>query len=106
MIRMIALMAAAALVWVLLVGHARAQEIDPANPDWVMVTGCALQNYPKRPHASDTTEEYRRKFDLFWEIRDCRIMLLARDAGWRAAGRPTSSNTYPPIGMNKAGDYR
>ncbi|CAB4165217.1 hypothetical protein UFOVP833_37 [uncultured Caudovirales phage] len=94
-----------ALAMVVTSRHVRA-EIDPERPDWVMIVGCALNPYPKRPHASDTAEEYRRKLDLFWEIRDCRLMLLARDAGWRAAGRPTSANAYPPLPMVRDGDYR
>lgn len=104
MIRMVALMLAAAGVWVVLVVAARA-EIDPEKPDWPMIVGCAMTPFPKRAHPDDMSDEYRRKLDLFWEVRDCRLMLLARDAGWRAAGRPTSSNAYPPIGMVRPGDY-
>lgn len=104
MIRMALFMFAAAGVWVVLVVAARA-DIDPEKPDWPMIVGCAMTPYPKRAHPDDTSDEYRRKLDLFWEIRDCRLMLLARDAGWRAAGRPTSSNAYPPIGMVRPGDY-
>ena len=105
MIRMVALMLAAAGVWVVLVVAARA-DIDPEKPDWPMIVGCAMTPFPKRAHADDTSDEYRRKLDLFWEVYTCRLMLLARDAGWRAAGRPTSSNAYPPIGMVRPGDYR
>ena len=93
-----------ALALVVVGRRAKAIDIDLENPDWVMVVGCANHPYPKRPHANDTAEEYRRKLNLFWEIRDCRLMLLARDAGWRAAGRPTSANAYPPLPMVRDGD--
>ena len=102
MIRMIATMAAAALVWVLLVGHARSQEIDPTAPDWVMVVGCAKTPYPDLTWTNQNQMLARQL--LFWEVHTCRLMLMARAATWREVGGGTV-NHYPAVRMLQPGDY-
>lgn len=103
MIRMIALMATAALVGVLLVNNARSQEIDPAAPDWVMVVGCAKTPYPDLTWSSNQNQMLARQL-LFWEVHTCRLMLFARAATWREIGGG-AVNHYPAVRMLQPGDY-
>jgi hypothetical protein len=85
-------------------------ELD-AKPrfDWPEIVKCAAQPYgpppPVRERAADMVAdrmEYERRWRL---IVDCRIMLIARDAGWRDSGTP-AANPFPPEPMHRPDDFK
>ena len=72
--------------------------------DWNKVTQCAKKPYPK----IDWTDARSRQLgdSYFHNISACRWALAERQAVWVEAGRTLESNSWPPITMNNAEDFK
>lgn len=73
--------------------------------DWPGITQCAARQMPKAPPANAPLDEFQKAERLGQHINLCRIMLSARDAGWKESGAK-HANPWPPMPMQQFGDWR
>lgn len=76
-----------------------------ATFDWPGVTACAKRPLPKAPPQGATMADLLIAGDAARQINLCRLLLSARDAGWKEGGA-RHANPWPPVPMQQFGDWR
>lgn len=68
---------------------------------WKEIIKCADRPYPMIAGKERLEQEI-----WYQNIYMCRIMTIARHAGWVDAGRLPESDPFPPVPLNREGDFK